>query len=133
MHSVPQVIIFLHIEHTKASTISNDQRLTVRQYGDNIFHIKALYGYSEYRIKPFDILLLARTQYNIPLPEDELKVTLFVSNETIKVSKIGWRTWIRRWPLYIYAILKSLYPGAAVNIKLNPENTVSIGILAKLE
>jgi K+ transporter len=133
MHSIPQVIIFLHIEHTKSSTVRNDQRLIVKQYGENIFHITALYGYSEYRIKPFDILLLARTQYNIPVPDDELKVTLFVSNETIKVSTVGWRTWIRRWPLYIYAILKSLYPGAAVNIKLKPENTVSIGILTKLE
>ena len=133
MHSVPQVIIFLHIEHTKLSMIKESERLSVKQYGDNIFHITALYGYSEYRIKPFDILLLARTQYQVPIPDDQMKVTVFVANATIKVSTGTWISWIRRWPLFIYAILKSLFPGAAVNIKLKPENTVSIGILAKLK
>lgn len=133
MHSVPQVIIFLRIKHTKLSTIQENERLSVKQYGKNIFHITALYGYSEYRIKPFDILLLARTQYRVPIPDDQMKVTVFVANATIKVSTTTWVSWIRRWPLYIYTILKSLYPGAAVNLKLKPENTVSIGILAKLE
>ncbi|CAF1343571.1 unnamed protein product, partial [Didymodactylos carnosus] len=132
MHTIPQVIIFLQIEHTKIPSIENSKRLVVKLYGENIFHITALYGYAECRIKPFDILLLARTQHNVPIPDDEMRVTLFVPNETIKVSTIGWRSWIRRWPLYIYSILKSLFPGAAFNIKLNPENTVNVGILAKL-
>jgi hypothetical protein len=69
-----------------------------------IFHITALYGYSENRIKPFDILLLARTHYNVPIPDDALKVTIFTRNQPIKVSTIGWSSWIRRWPLYIYSI-----------------------------
>ena len=133
LHSVPQVIVFLQIEHTKTATVKNNERITVKVYGENIFHIKAMYGYTEYRIKPFDVLTLARTQYNVPIPHDELKVTLIVPNETIKVSTIGWRSWIRRWPLYVYALLKSLYPGAAGHIKVNPQNTVSVGILAKLE
>jgi len=133
MHCVPQVVIFLKIEHTKTATVKDNQRLTVKVYGENIFHITALYGYSEHIIKAFDILLLARTEYNVPIPNDELKITLFVANETINVSTNGWRSWIRRWPLYMYAILKSLYPGTAVNIKLNPENTVTIGTLAELE
>ncbi|CAF4769812.1 unnamed protein product [Rotaria socialis] len=133
MHSVPQVIIFLKIEHTKRAIINNNQRLTVKVYGDNIYHVTALYGYTEYRIKPFEILLLARAQHNVPIPDNEFQVTVFVSNETIKILTIGWRSWIRRWPLYIYSVLKSLYPGAAVNIELNPENTISIGILADLD
>ncbi|CAF1589231.1 unnamed protein product [Rotaria sordida] len=132
MHSIPQVIIFLKIEYSKRAIINDNERLTVKTYGDNIYHITASYGYSQYRIKPYEILLLASAQYNVPIPNDELQVTFFVPNETIKVSTVGWRSWIRRWPLYIYSILKSLYPGAAVNIKLNPENTISIGILAKL-
>ncbi|CAF0901121.1 unnamed protein product [Adineta steineri] len=130
--SVPQVIIFLHIVHTKTSTVKDNKRLTVKQYGDSIYHITALYGYSENRIKPFDILLLAHDQCRVPIPDDELKLTLFIPNATIKVSTKGWRSWIRRWPLYLYSILKSIYPGAAVNVKLNPENTINIGILAKL-
>ncbi|CAF1225545.1 unnamed protein product [Adineta steineri] len=130
--SVPQVIIFPHILHTKTSTVKDNKRLTVKQYGDSIYHITALYGYSENRIKPFDILLLAHDQCRAPIPDDELKLTLFIPNATIKVSTKGWRSWIRRWPLYLYSILKSIYPGAAVNVKLNPENTINIGILAKL-
>ncbi len=133
MHSVPQLIIFLQIEHKKVSSIKQSERLKVKQYGENIFHITALYGYSEYRIKPYEILALARAEYNVPVPEDTKRVTIFVPNQSIKVSTTGWRTWIRRWPLYLYSILKSVFPGAAVNIKLNPESTISIGILAKLE
>ncbi|CAF2581158.1 unnamed protein product [Rotaria sp. Silwood2] len=133
MHSIPQVIIFLKIEHTKRAIIKDNERLTVKIYGDNIYHITALYGYSECRIKPYQILLLAHTQHNVPIPNNELQVTFFVANEAIKVSTVGWRSWFRRWPLYIYSILKSLYPGAAGNIKLNPESTISIGILAKLD
>jgi potassium uptake protein len=133
MHSVPQLIIFLQIEHTKTSSIKNSERLKIKQYGENIFHITAIYGYSENRIKPYDILTLARTEYNVPIPDDEKKVTIFVPNETIKVSTKGWKSWFRRWPLYLYSVLKRLYPGVSVNIKLQPENTVSIGILAKLD
>ena len=133
MHSVPQLIIFLRVQHTKVSTIKNSERLKIKQYGESIFHITALYGYSEYGIKPYEILALARAEYNVPVPKDTKNVTIFVSNETIRVSTVEWRSWFRRWPLYVYSILKSLYPGAAVNIKLKPESTVSIGILAKLD
>ena len=114
-------------------TLKNNQRLRVKQYGENIFHITALYGYSEYHIRPYDILALARTEFNVPIPDDEKRVTIFVPNETIKVSTIGWRSWFRRWPLYLYSILKSLYPGVAANIELKPESTISIGILAELD
>jgi KUP system potassium uptake protein len=133
MHAVPQVVIFLQVEFAKTSTVENEKRIIVRAYGENIYHITALYGYSENQIQPFDILLLARTLFGVPIPDDEMKITLFMGNEKIKVSTIGWRSWIRRWPLFIYAILKSLYPGAAMNIKINPENTIHVGILAKLE
>ncbi|UJR20259.1 hypothetical protein I4U23_023390 [Adineta vaga] len=130
--SFPHVIVFLRIKHTKASTVDNEERLTVKQYGDNIFHITALYGYSENRIKPSDILLLARNQYHVPIPNNKLNVTVFTPNVTIKVATRGWLRWIR-WPLYLYVILKSLYPGAAVNIKLKAKNTISIGIVAELK
>ncbi len=133
MHAVPQVIIFLQIEHTKRPAIENNNRLIVKAYGENIFHITALYGYSEYLIKPFEILSLARTHYNVPIPEDEMKVTLFLPNETIKVSTTGWHSWIRRWPLHVYSVLKSLYPGAPTDINVKIENTVNIGIVAKLD
>jgi K+ transporter len=133
MHSVPQLIIFLQIEHTKMSFIKDRDRFKVKQYGENIFHITALFGYSEYRIKPYEILVLARATHNIPVPDDAKKVTIFVPNEAIKVSTVGWRSWFRRWPLYLYSILKSIYPGVAVNIKLDPESTISIGILAKID
>jgi potassium uptake protein len=133
LHSVPQVIIFLKIEHTKVSTMIDSERLKIKQYGENIFHITAAYGYSENRIQPFEILALARDEYNIPVPADTKKVTIFVSNEAIKVSTKGWKTWFRRWPLYLYSLLKGLYPGLGVSLKLRPESTVSIGIVAKLE
>jgi potassium uptake protein len=132
MHAVPEVIIFLQIEHTKRPTIESNNRVIVKTYGKNIFHITALYGYSEYQITPFEILSLARTQYNVPIPNDEKKMTLFLPHETIKVSTTGWHSWIRRWPLYVYSVLKSLYPGASTNINVKMENTVSIGIVAKL-
>jgi len=132
MHAVPQVVIFLQIEHIKRPTIEHNKRVIVKAYGENIFHITALYGYSEYQIKPFEILSLARTRYNVPIPEDEMKVTLFIPHETIKVSTTGWHSWIRRWPLYLYAVLKSFYPGASTDINVKVENTVNIGIVAKL-
>jgi KUP system potassium uptake protein len=133
MHAVPQVIIFLQIEVAKHPTIKNEKRIIVRAYGENIYHITALYGYSENQIEVFDILLLARSSFGVPIPDDEMKVTCFVAYEKIKVSTIGWHSWIRRWPLFVYAIMKSLYPGAAMNIKLKPDNTVHVGMLAKLK
>jgi len=133
MHSVPQVIIFLRIQHTKQSTIQPKQRLQIKQYGETIFHITALYGYSEYRIKPYEILALARADYHLPIPQDTKRITIFAPNQTIKVSTIGWKSWLKRWPLYLYSLLKSIYPGEAINIKLKPQSTVNIGILAKLE
>ena len=133
MHAVPQVIIFLQIEFAKHPTVESDKRIIVKKYGENIYHITALYGYSENQIQPFDVLLLARASSQVPIPDDEMKVTLFVAYEKINVSTIGCQSWIRRWPLFIYSIMKSLYPGAAMNIKLTPDNTVHVGMSAKLK
>jgi KUP system potassium uptake protein len=133
VHAVPQVIIFLQVEFAKSPIVKNEKRLIVRAYGENIYHITALYGYSENQIQPFDILLLARNLFQVPIPDDEMKITLFDTHEHIKVSTVGCISWIRRWPLYIYSIMKSLYPGAAMNIKYNPENTIHVGILARLK
>jgi K+ transporter len=113
--------------------MKNSERLKIKQYGENIFHITTFYGYSEYRIQPHEILALARAKFNLPIPKDTKTVTIFVPNESIKVSTNGWQTWFRRWPLYLYSILKSIYPGGAVNIKLTPESTINIGSLAELD
>ena len=73
MHSVLQLIIFLQIEHIKMSTIKNGEHLRVKQCGENIFYIIAIYGYSECRIQPHQILALTHAEYNISVLKDTKK------------------------------------------------------------
>lgn len=88
MHAVPQVIIFLQVEFAKTSTVENEKRIIVRAYSDNIYHITALYGYSENRIQPFDILSLVRTLFQVPILVNEMKVIFFMAHEKIQVSTV---------------------------------------------
>ncbi|CAF1102292.1 unnamed protein product [Didymodactylos carnosus] len=133
MHSIPQVIIFLKIQYARIPVVSIQQRLLVKLYGESVYHITARFGYSENDKNLYDdVLILARNLYQIPISDDEMKVTFFISNQTVNVSTKGWKSWIRRWPLYLYSVLKALYPSEAINIQLPLENTVYIGTLSEL-
>jgi K+ transporter len=132
MHAHQQILIFLKLEYARMPNIDDDQRLLVRVYGGNIYHITALFGYTETNINLFSILHLSRELYGIPITKHQSKITFFLPNETIHVNTKGWKSWLRRWPLYIYSILKSLYPGMPLNFKAVPENTIKIAILADL-
>ncbi len=133
LRSVPQMIIFLHIQYARVPFIHREKRLFIKLYG-GIYYISAIFGYAETEKKFVysDILLLAKELYELPIPSIETKITFFIPNQTILVSTKGWRSWITRWPLYLYSIQKRLIPRESINIKMNPRNTIQIGILAEL-
>jgi K+ transporter len=132
MHAHQQILIFLKLDYARMPNIDDDQRLIVRAFGTNIYHITSIFGYTETNINLFSILHLARQLYDVPITENESTITFFLPNETTHVNTTGWKTWLRRWPLYLYSILKSLYPGMPLNFKSIPENTIKVGILADL-
>ena len=132
MHAHQQILIFLKLEYARMPNIDNDQRLIIRQYSTNIYHITSIFGYAETNINLFSIIDLARQRYDFPIMKDQGKVTFFLPHETIHVNTQGWRSWFRRWPLYIYSFLKNLYPGMPLNFKSVPENTIQVGILIDL-
>lgn len=132
MHAHQQILIFLKLEYARMPNIDDDQRLIIRQYSTNIYHITSIFGYAETNINLFSIIDLARQRYDFPIMKDQGKVTFFLPHETIHVNTQGWRSWFRRWPLYIYSFLKNLYPGMPLNFKSVPENTIQVGILIDL-
>jgi K+ transporter len=133
LRSIPQMIIFLHIKYARVPFIDRDKCLLIKFYG-GVYHISATFGYAQTENKSVysDILLLAKELYQFPIPSIETKITFFIPNETILISKKGWRSWITRWPIYLYSIQKRLIPRESINIKINPRNTIQIGILAEL-
>ncbi len=132
MHAYQQIIIFLKLEYARTPNIQDDQRLIIRVFGRNIYHITAIFGYAETNINLFSILQLAERLYHFPITQDQTEITFFLPNQTIHVNTRGWKSWLRRWPLYIYSFLKNLYPGIPLNLKSIPENTIQVGILADL-
>ncbi|CAF4709013.1 unnamed protein product, partial [Rotaria magnacalcarata] len=74
-------------------SIDDDQRLIVRTFGNNIFHITSIFGYVETNISLFNILYLAQQLYNVPITNDESEITFFLPNETIHVNTHGWKAW----------------------------------------
>jgi K+ transporter len=133
LRSVPQMIIFLRIRYARIPFVEKEKRLLIKLYGD-IYHISATFGYAETKKKSVydDILLLAQQLYQLPIPLIENQITFFIPNRIIIISKKGYKSWITRWPLYLYSIQKSLVPGESINIKINPKNTIQIGIIAEL-
>ncbi len=133
LRSVPQMIIFLRIQYARVPFVDREKRLLIKLYGD-IYHISATFGYAETEKKSVydDILLLAKELYQLPIPSMEKKITFFIPNQIIVISKKGWKSWITRWPLYLYSIQKSLVPRESINIRINTKNTIQIGILAEL-
>jgi K+ transporter len=133
VRSIPQMIIFLRIQYARIPFIDPKKRLLIKLYGD-IYHISATFGYAEAKNKSVynDILLLAKELYQLPIPSIDKKITFFLPNQIIIISKTGWKSWISRWPLYLYSFQKKLVPTESINLKINPKNTIQIGIIAEL-
>ena len=133
VRSIPQRILFLKIQYARAPFIPPEQRLLIKFY-ENIYHITATFGYAETKNKSVynDILLLAKELYQLPICLNENQITFYLPNERINLSKIGWKSYLTRWPLYFYSIQKKLVPRESINIKINPKNTILIGIIAEL-
>ncbi|CAF1108645.1 unnamed protein product [Adineta steineri] len=132
MHAHQEILVFLKLDCARMPSVDDDQRLIIRAYGKNIYHISAIFGYTETNINLFNILHLARQYYDVPISANESSMTFFLPDETIHVNTHGWKTWLRRWPLYAYSILKTLYPGMPLNFKAMPQNTIKVGTLADL-
>jgi K+ transporter len=126
------MIIFLRVQYARIPFVEKEKRLLIKLYGD-IYHISATFGYGETKKKSVysDILLLAKELYQLPIPSNINQFTFFIPNQIIIIPTKGWKSWINRWPLYLYSIQKSLVPRES-NIKFNPKNTIQIGIIAEL-
>jgi hypothetical protein len=90
------MIIFLRIEYAHFPVDAEDKRLFMKLYGD-IFHISANFGYAEFKSEKKytvynDILILTKELDQLPVPESQRKVTFFISNPTISISKRDWRS-----------------------------------------
>ncbi len=133
IRSIPKLIIFLRIQYARIPFIKKEKRLLIKLYG-HVYHISATFGYAETKKTSIynDILLLAKELYQIPIPIYENEITFFISNQTIQISKKGFYSWINRWPLYIYSIQKRLVNTENINIRINPKNTIQIGIIAEI-
>ncbi len=133
VRSIPQMIIFIRIQYARIPFIDPNKRLLIKLYGD-IYHISATFGYAETKNKSVynDILILAKELYQLPIPSTDKKITFFIPNQIIIISKNGWKSWITRWPLYLYSIQKKLVPTESINLTINPKNTIQIGIIAQI-
>lgn len=132
MKAHQRILIFLKIEYARMPNIDDDQRLIVRSYSRSIYHLTATFGYAETNINLMNIIQLAKQIYDVPIDRDKGLITFFLPHETIDVNTRGWKSWIRRWPLYVYSFLKNLYPGMPLNLKSLPENSIQVGIRAEL-
>ncbi|UJR34903.1 hypothetical protein I4U23_027681 [Adineta vaga] len=132
INATQEILIFLKLDYARIPTISDEQRLIIRKFGQNIYHITTIFGYAETNINLFNILHLAKQNYELPLTDNQSKITFYLPNETIHVNTNGWKSYFKRWPLYIYSFLKNLYPGMPLNFTSIPENTIKIGILVDL-
>jgi len=131
--NIPQMIIFLRIQYARIPFIHPEKRLLIKLYGD-IYHITARFGYAERKNKSIynDILLLSKQLYQLPIPLNEKQITFFLPNQIIIILNKGWKSSFSRWPLYLYSIQKKLIQNKLINIKINPKNTIQIGIIAQL-
>ena len=130
MNAHQEILIFLKVEYARTPSIDDEQRLIVRAFDKHIYHITSTFGYDETNINLLNILQLAHQQYDIPIDTNQSNITFILPYQSIHVITYGWRTIIRRFPLYIYALLKGLFPGMPLSFKLIPDNTVQLGILA---
>ena len=132
-HSLPQLILFLRIQYARIPFVEKDKRLFIKLYG-NIYHITATFGYAQTKNQSIfnDILLLAKQLYHLPIPENESQITFYLPNQIIKISRKGYQSYLKRWPLYLYSFQKKLIHNQYVNININSKNIIYIGIIAEL-
>jgi hypothetical protein len=80
---------------------------------------------------PFSILFSAANEAGVP--ETSVKNSTFVIDQPkIEVRTDDRLSWLRRWPMYVYAIMKGLLPGQASTIDLPDANVIHVGMIARL-
>ncbi|UJR26449.1 hypothetical protein I4U23_007779 [Adineta vaga] len=134
VHALPQVVIFLKMEYARIPIVDISRRLKIHTYGSgqrHIYHITACFGYSEHKIRLLDILQLASTEHNIPVPEDR-NITFYIPSISIRVKRKGWRVFFSKHVLIIYSVLKNMFPFGQKNVQLPPDQTVSVGMVVPL-
>jgi len=111
-HGVPNIIVFLTVLNLKVPFVSEESRITVQTYGDNIFGIVARCGYSENRIR-VDKMLEEAEEIGLPKEIHGQTVTYFVNRDRVQVlAGLYWR----RIPLTLYSYMKKIFGGIPNNI-----------------
>lgn len=125
MHSIPDVIVFLQVVPLLKP---HSEPMRVFTNGNHVYTVTIGIGFTEPKVT-IQQLLVAAARLGLPEPKD---VTVFHLRHIIKVEHLGVFTWIWRWPLLIYAQMKLLFPESIPSIRLEPHNTVMLGMICKL-
>ena len=133
LRSVPQMILFIQLRYVRLPFVDRSKRLKVKLYG-HIYHLTATFGYAERKNQCLyrDVLLLAKELYQIPIPERENQMRFILGNEEILLRQPSDRFLVQRVLLHLYSLQKTLSRNQSIDIGINAQNTIRIGIIAEL-
>ena len=125
---IPENVIFLYVKFLDTAYYVGE-RCNATNHGNGIFEVVIKLGFAEYNFQLLKILQES--------PSFQQEISRKIEHSTIVVEEeriiVVNNSWIWRWPLYFFALLKSTFPKNTAFLERNPENTVSIGIAYKLE
>ena len=97
-HVLHERVFFLKVSIWDVPYVNDDQRITIRELGPNIYVVRAVYGFKE---KPdcTQILNLLESQFN--LKTDQMNTSFFLSRDTVVPTDIPgmaiWREALFAW------------------------------------
>jgi len=123
-HGVTEIIVFLTVINLQVPFVSEETRITVQNYGDNIYGVVVRCGYSENKVKVEKVLEEAQS---IGLPKQlQLRgvgVTYFVNRDRVEVLP---GLYAKRAPLTLYSYMKKIFSGIPNNIHVPFTEVVEI-------
>ena len=94
-----------------------------------LLNLVEILGIRDRRIADSDISIFTSLEV-IQVVRSHLSRTVSVLS-TDRFSQVN-RSYIWRWPLYLYGSLKSLFPGSPSTIRPDPQYSMTVGIVCTL-
>jgi len=129
LHSLPEIVVFLTVESLSIPFVSDENRMKIKDYGNNIYRIVLKYGYAEGKAKVAADLLHLDHPEGPQLHIKDYEVVYFLNRMQVKVKS---RNPFIQIFYGIYASLKSIYSGTPNNILLPLSNVVEVGIIVPI-
>jgi len=127
VHGAPEIVVFMNVVSENIPFVADDQKTTVKNYGENIYRVTVRNGYAENKIKLHHVIADPLT-HGLPKFSPQF-ITYYVNRDRVSIEP-GF--YLKRFPLFLYLHLKRTFYGIPGNIAVPFTSVIELGMQTPL-